>query len=162
MSRPDRRTFFIATGALALLGLLTLFAQWLTPPRVLTALPQPSAALRDRLPNVVLISLDTLRKSELGVYNSAVPTTPHLDRRRHQFVRFHQAISQSPWTGPAHLALFYARLPPVAFWESDVVSLTAVVSMPAREMSSLALSSTSPSLPPTRIPLVMVMLSPST
>jgi arylsulfatase A-like enzyme len=94
---------------------------------VLSALPPIDESTRSRLPNVVLISLDTLRKSEMGVYDPSLATTPHLVLRRPGFVVFDQAIAQAPWTGPSHLALFYSNRPPVAFWERDVVPVTSIL-----------------------------------
>jgi len=94
---------------------------------VLSRLPEVDAATRSRFPNILLVSVDTWRESELGFYEPSLATTPHLDRRRGQFVRFDRAISQAPWTAPAHLALFYSRQPPVAHWEWDVLSLTQIL-----------------------------------
>jgi len=94
---------------------------------VLSGLPQVDEAARSHFPNILLVSVDTWRKSEIGFYEPSVPTTPHLDRRRAEFVRFDRAISQAPWTAPAHLALFYSRLPPVAYSEWDVLSLTQIL-----------------------------------
>ena len=94
---------------------------------VLSRLPAVDEATRSGFPNLLLVSVDTWRKSEVGFYEPSVPTTPHLDRRRAEFVRFDRAISQAPWTAPAHLALFYSKLPPVAHWEWDALSLTEIL-----------------------------------
>jgi arylsulfatase A-like enzyme len=94
---------------------------------VLSGLPEVDEARRSRFPNILLVSVDTWRKSEVGFYEPSVPTTPNLDRRRAEFVRFDRAISQAPWTAPAHLALFYSKLPPVAYWDWDALSLTEIL-----------------------------------
>lgn len=127
MRRRSRVAYALLAGVLVAAGVLgaALARRALDP--VLSALPELPPAVREGLPNIVLISVDTLRKSELGLYDPALPTTPNLDSRGDQFIRFEQTISQAPWTGPAHLALFYSRHPPVDFWERDVVSLTSVL-----------------------------------
>lgn len=53
-------------------------------------------------PNVVLISIDTLRAD--------VPT-PHIDRLAREGVRFQQAITAAPWTLPAMASLLTGRNP---------------------------------------------------
>ena len=94
---------------------------------VLPKLPELDGATVGRLPDAIVISVDTLRISEMGLYDPSLPTTPRLDRRQHEFIRFEQAISQAPWTGTSHLALFYSRRPPVNFWEWGVISVTQVL-----------------------------------
>jgi arylsulfatase A-like enzyme len=61
--------------------------------------------------NVLLISVDTLRADRLGCYGYARPTTPRIDGLAAQGIRFHQAISQAPWTTPSHTSLLTARYP---------------------------------------------------
>lgn len=52
-------------------------------------------------PNVVLISVDTLRADHLGSYGSPHGLTPQLDRFATDGVLFENAITSSPWTLPA-------------------------------------------------------------
>ena len=136
MPRRNLARVFLVFSILALFGAVAvLFAReqirgavgLIAERVVLSGLPEVDGATRSRFPNILLVSVDTWRKSELGFYEPSVSTTPHLDRRREQFVRFDHAISQAPWTGPAHLALFYSRQPPVAHWEWDVLSLTQIL-----------------------------------
>ncbi len=56
-------------------------------------------------PNVLLISVDTLRPDHLGSYGYHRETSPHLDRLAREGVLFENAISSSSWTLPAHAAL---------------------------------------------------------
>ncbi|MBY0276211.1 sulfatase-like hydrolase/transferase [Candidatus Binatia bacterium] len=56
-------------------------------------------------PNVVLISIDTLRADHLGTYGYARPTSPNLDALAGRGVAFEQATSPSSWTLPAHASL---------------------------------------------------------
>ncbi len=56
-------------------------------------------------PNVILISIDTLRADHVGCYGYEVPTTPHLDRLAAEGARFSRALSNSPWTLPSHITM---------------------------------------------------------
>lgn len=64
----------------------------------------PDSAAR---PNVVLVSIDTLRPDHLSLYGYDRETSPRLDRwaRRHATV-FRQAIAAAPWTLPSHVSMF--------------------------------------------------------
>jgi arylsulfatase A-like enzyme len=58
--------------------------------------PAPAGA-----PNVVIVSIDTLRADALGAYGNAAAHTLALDRLAAEGVTFEQAISPAPWTLPA-------------------------------------------------------------
>ena len=49
-------------------------------------------------PDVILISIDTLRADHVGAYGYARPTTPTLDALAARGARFAEARSPSPWT----------------------------------------------------------------
>src|SRR5947207_928156 len=70
------------------------------------ATPRPAAR-----PNVLLISLDTLRPDHLGCYGYGKKVSPHLDAFAAGAVRFTNCRSQAPWTLPSHMALF-TSMPP--------------------------------------------------
>ncbi|MFQ5806439.1 MAG: sulfatase [Phycisphaerae bacterium] len=57
-------------------------------------------------PNIVLISVDTLRPDHLGCYGYDRNTSPRIDRLATEGVLFENAISSTSWTLPAHAALF--------------------------------------------------------
>ncbi|MGY8804601.1 MAG: sulfatase-like hydrolase/transferase, partial [bacterium] len=57
-------------------------------------------------PNVLLISIDTLRPDHLGAYGYERATSPRIDRLAAEGALFETAISSSSWTLPAHAALF--------------------------------------------------------
>ncbi|MGH0033296.1 MAG: sulfatase [Myxococcota bacterium] len=61
-------------------------------------------------PNVLLVSIDTLRPDRLGCYGEA-RTTPAIDGLAAGGVRFENAFSPSPWTLPAHAAMLSGRYP---------------------------------------------------
>lgn len=52
-------------------------------------------------PNVVLLTLDTLRADWLGCYGHNSQLTPNIDRLAHSGIRFDQAISGGSWTQAA-------------------------------------------------------------
>ena len=62
-------------------------------------------------PNVILVSLDTLRADFLGVYGYPRSTSPNLDRLAREGFVFEQAISQSAWTLPGHFSMLTGRYP---------------------------------------------------
>ena len=55
-------------------------------------------------PNVLLITLDTVRADRIGAYGYKGASTPNLDRLAAEGVRFADATSASPLTAPAHTA----------------------------------------------------------
>jgi arylsulfatase A-like enzyme len=56
-------------------------------------------------PNLLLITLDSTRSDHLGCYGYALPTSPQIDRVARQGVRFSDANSQIPLTGPSHATM---------------------------------------------------------
>lgn len=62
-------------------------------------------------PNVVLISLDTLRADHLGVYGYRRNTSPHLDLLAKSGALFTNAVSASAWTLPSHVSLMTSLYP---------------------------------------------------
>ncbi len=62
-------------------------------------------------PNILLVSIDTLRRDHVHCYGYARETTPAIDALAREGVRFDDAISVSSWTLPAHVSLLTA-LPP--------------------------------------------------
>jgi arylsulfatase A-like enzyme len=59
-------------------------------------------------PNVVVVSIDTLRADALGVYGGPA-ATPTLDRLAAEGTRFEWAFSPAPSTAPSHATLFTGR-----------------------------------------------------
>ena len=72
---------------------------WATP-EVITPLAG------ERRPNVILISIDTLRADRLGIYGYQEPTSPNIDRwARSRAVTFKRAVATAPWTLPSHVSM---------------------------------------------------------
>ncbi len=63
------------------------------------------------LPNVVVISLDTLRADFLGTYGHPNEISQHIDAIAASGTVFDNCISQSSWTRPAHFAMLASRYP---------------------------------------------------
>lgn len=64
-----------------------------------------------RPPNVLLITLDTVRAANLSVYGYTRQTTPQIERYSRQGVVFAEAHSTAPWTLPSHASMFTGRWP---------------------------------------------------
>ena len=77
------------------------------PPELPPALPAGGER-----PDIVLISVDTLRADHLGAYGyTARPTSPFLDELAAKGTRFAHARSPSPWTLPTHTTMLTGLLP---------------------------------------------------
>lgn len=63
-------------------------------------------------PNVVVITVDTLRADRLGCYGFAGARTPHIDRLASEGVRVARASVSSPITLPSHTSIFTGLEPP--------------------------------------------------
>ncbi len=68
---------------------------------------------RPELPNIVLISIDTLRADRLGSWGYSRGSTPELDSFARESVRFSRALAPAPTTTPAHMSIFTGLLPAV-------------------------------------------------
>ncbi|MDP8234748.1 MAG: sulfatase [Candidatus Erginobacter occultus] len=76
---------------------------------------------KDR-PNLLLISVDTLRADHLGCYGYDRPTSENIDRLAEEGVLFENAFSASPWTTPSHMSImtgYYPRVHNVYMWGRD-------------------------------------------
>jgi hypothetical protein len=62
-------------------------------------------------PDVILISIDTLRADHLGSYGYARDTSPTIDGLAKRGARFTSMWSPAPWTLPSHTTLLSGRLP---------------------------------------------------
>ena len=68
--------------------------------------PRPS-------PNLLLITIDTLRADHVGAYGDRQAETPVLDALASRGARFAQALSTAPLTGPSHATILTGTYPPV-------------------------------------------------
>ncbi len=74
-----------------------------------TQAPRPEAA-RPR-PNLVMISLDTVRADHLNCYGYSRPTSPNIDALAREGICFTRALSTSSWTKPSHASVFTGLYP---------------------------------------------------
>ena len=72
---------------------------------------EPGSAAKAH-PNVLLVTIDTLRADHLGSYGDANAMTPTLDALAKRGVRFETALSHVPLTGPSHASILTGRTPP--------------------------------------------------
>lgn len=77
-------------------------------------------------PNVVLISIDTLRPDRLGCYGARAVETPAIDRLAAEGVRFEHAFSPVPLTLPAHWTMHTGVEP----WHHGVVDNGMILRTP--------------------------------
>ena len=64
-------------------------------------------------PNIIIVSIDTLRADHLSCYGYLRQTSPYIDEFVKDAVLFENAISQSPKTASSHMSLFTALTPDV-------------------------------------------------
>jgi choline-sulfatase len=64
-----------------------------------------------RRPNVLLVSIDTLRADHVGLYGYPRDTTPFLDRWSREGMVFEQAYTPAPWTLIAHMTMLTGLYP---------------------------------------------------
>jgi arylsulfatase A-like enzyme len=62
-------------------------------------------------PNVLLVSIDTLRADHLSAYGYDRPTSPFLEELSRASARFEYAYAHSPFTLTSHMSLMTSRLP---------------------------------------------------
>ena len=65
------------------------------------------------LPDVILISVDTVRADHLGCHGYSRPVSPALDEFASDAVRFANAFTQASWTLPSHMTVMTSQYPSV-------------------------------------------------
>lgn len=63
-------------------------------------------------PNVLLITIETLRADHVGSFGYRRTTTPNLDRLARQGASFRNAVAQAPFTLPSIASILTGRTPP--------------------------------------------------
>jgi arylsulfatase A-like enzyme/Flp pilus assembly protein TadD len=107
---PAPRPFFlvgVAAAALIAITAIGLFT-WRTLGGE-NARPIASGAFHGD--NVLLITIDTLRRDRLGVYGDPNGLTPNMDRLANTGIRFDDAFSEVPETLPAHTSILTGLTP---------------------------------------------------
>lgn len=70
-----------------------------------------ASAAKPRRPNVIFLSVDTLRADHLGIYGYPRNTSPHLDQLLSRGTLFRDASTNIPLTNPSFCSLFTSRYP---------------------------------------------------
>ena len=99
------RIALCATAAAALLGVVWLAREWAI------RTPGLQCPTGKQAVDVVLISIDTLRRDHLGFYGYSRPTSPHLDALSTTGTVFEQAVSVHTNTAPVHASLLTGLYP---------------------------------------------------
>src|SRR6266849_3956826 len=91
--------------AAVFLGLLSVAAGFVTRSRqhVIAAGDAPNAVGK---PNIILISMDTVRADHTSLYGYDRDTTPNLRRLAAESTLYRNATSASSWTAPSHASIF--------------------------------------------------------
>src|SRR5262245_51244908 len=121
---PIRRRSVLALGRLCSAPLLALAA---------SCAPDCAPVGGETRPNVILVTVDTLRADHLGAYGNTVVSTPNLDRLAKEGVVFEWAFSQSHVTVPSHLSILTSL--PLA--EHGVVDNQSPVARPVITLPAL-------------------------
>jgi len=95
---PGRRRPHLRPAAgLVAVGVLIVLWWWTRPPA--------------RPPNILLITIDTLRADRVGAYGAGRVATPWLDGLAREGVRFAAAYATAPLTLPSHVSMLSGLLP---------------------------------------------------
>ncbi len=86
--------------------------QWVAVVLTAAVLLVAAGCDRRRGPNVLLVTIDTLRADRLGCYGFGLAYTPAIDRLARDGVRCSDAISSAPITLPAHSSIMTGLYPP--------------------------------------------------
>jgi arylsulfatase A-like enzyme len=89
---------------------------------------------REQRPNVLIITIDTLRADHLGCYGYSRPTSPRIDAFAGEAALFANAFSQSSQTLPSHTAIMVGTNPRTnkvisheSFLEADLTTLAEML-----------------------------------
>src|SRR5436190_22783891 len=105
---PRRASLGLAAAAGAI-AVAAAFTWWMLRP------PVPSH------PNLLLITIDTLRADHVGVYGATTGATPALDALASSGARFDQVQTAVPLTGPSHATILTGQYPPAHGVRGNVV-----------------------------------------
>jgi arylsulfatase A-like enzyme/tetratricopeptide (TPR) repeat protein len=103
---PGRRRTGVAVACIV--AVLALAAAWWARPGA-------------RRPNLLLVTIDTLRADHVGVYGASTARTPSLDALAARGTRFARAETAVPITGPAHATILTGLYPPLHGVRDNVV-----------------------------------------
>src|SRR5438132_13069815 len=105
--RSNRGPIVVAVGAISLSLVVAIW--WIFDSRA------------PRHPNLLLITIDTLRADHVGAYGAATAETPALDALAARGTRFARAETAVPLTGPSHATILTGQYPPAHGVRGNVV-----------------------------------------
>ena len=79
----------------------------------------PQHPAGDEKPNIILISVDTLRSDRVSCNAPTVPATPNIDKLCHGGTSFSQGTSMVPLTLPSHVSMLTSMYPFVSGVEDN-------------------------------------------
>lgn len=91
---------------------------------------------REVPPNVILVSIDTLRADHVGVYGYARDTTPFLDRFAEGATVFERAFTTCPWTLVAHMTMLTGLFPAQHGVVADQLALAEEIPLLAERLAA--------------------------
>jgi arylsulfatase A-like enzyme len=97
----------LAASVVAIVGVGTFIARIPSSATPVDAASPPPAGS----PNIILITLDTVRADHFSSYGYSRQTTPYLDQFARQGVLFENAIAPASWTLASHASIFTGLLP---------------------------------------------------
>lgn len=87
-----------------------------------------------KITNLILISIDTLRADHLGCYGYDRPTSPEIDQFAAQGLLFEDCSAPSPWTLPSHASILTGLYPsrhtlnsPIKYLPAHVLTMAEVL-----------------------------------
>jgi arylsulfatase A-like enzyme/Tfp pilus assembly protein PilF len=107
MGMPRKKFRLITAASVVTMMLLT----GIIAVHLLVAAPYAQSSQQSPPPNVLLVTIDTVRADHIGAYGYARAATPAMDRLAREGVRFADATTQAPLTGPAHAAILTGEYP---------------------------------------------------
>src|SRR5947208_17155725 len=99
-NRSSRLSRSIAVAVVAAAAVAAVVVAWRTFHQ-----PRPAG------PNLLLITIDTLRADHVGAYGATTGATPTLDALAASGVRFDQVQTAVPLTGPSHATILTGQYP---------------------------------------------------
>ena len=106
-ARLPRTVFGIIAGPFR----VVLCALFISACLLLPIRAEPQGAPSVTPPNVLFITIDTLRADHLSSYGYHLKTSPNIDRLASEGVRYESAYTVTPRTGPSHYSMFTSRYP---------------------------------------------------
>lgn len=89
--------------------------------------PALTASVPTGLPDIVFVSIDTLRADHVGAYGNERDVSPFIDSLAARGVRFGHARSPTSWTLPAHTTMLTGQLPTTHGVVEDTLKLSKAV-----------------------------------